>query len=508
MDVTAYEHHSALYHRYEDARLLQKYKTYAKWTIASVFPEADFKTDLRGNNMLERDYQSMGAILVNNLTAKLVKLLFPVGLSFFRIEESRELQEQLREITQGQKINIPELQNLACNALLRNAGYAQLHQLVKTLIVTGNALIVRRGQKLSVYSPKNFVVFRDQDGTVMDCILKESMAFGGAPAVVKSLQRLSGKQPYDTVDLYTRIRRLDDGRYEVSQEIQEIAIGEPIVYAHNLCPYIPVVWGLVNGDSYGHGIVQDYAGDFAKLSMLSEALSKYQVDACKVVNLVKAGAGGDIDALATAQCGQWVQADPDAVGKTQPGNVQIIAQILQDLNQIIQRLSIAFMYTSNVRDAQRVTAEEIRQKVNEADQALGGVYSQLSEGLHKPLAYLLLAEISQPMGILIMANKVQVRILTGTAALGRSNNTERLLQATQVLGVLIPALTQVSRRFNTQKIVDQTLLNYGVILDDVLKSEAQLRKEAQMQQQQMQALQMAQAGAQNAQNIGNMMQGF
>lgn len=70
-----------------------------------------------------------------------------------------------------------------------------------------------------MYSPKNFTVFRDQDGTVMDCILKESMAYGGAPEVVKSLQRLSGKQPYDTVDLYTRIRRLDDGRYEVSQEI-------------------------------------------------------------------------------------------------------------------------------------------------------------------------------------------------------------------------------------------------------------------------------------------------
>ena len=53
------------------------------------------------------------------------------------------------------------------------------------------------------------------------------------------------------------------------------------------------------------------------------------------------------------------------------------------------------------------------------------------------------------MGVLIMAHKVKVRILTGTAALGRSNSTERLLQATQVLGVLIPALTQVSRRFNT-----------------------------------------------------------
>lgn len=508
MDTTSHEKYQTLYERYKDQRLLEKYKTYAKWTVSSIFPEADFKDDLKGNNILQRDYQSMGAILVNNLTAKLVKLLFPVGLSFFRVQEDKQMERELQRLNDGAKINLAQLQNLASTALLRNAGYAQLHTLIKTLIVTGNALVVRRGQKLSVYSPKNYTIFRDQDGTVMDCILKQSMAYGGAPQVVKSLQRLSGKQPYDTVDLYTRIRRLRDGRYEVSQQIQDVRVNEPIVYAHNLCPYIPVVWSLVNGDSYGHGIVQDYAGDFAKLSILSEAVSKYQVDACKVVNLVKAGTGCDIDALADAQCGEWVQADPDAVGKTEPGNVAVIQSILEDLNQIIQRLSIAFMYTSNVRDAQRVTAQEIRQKVNEADQALGGVYSQLSEALHKPLAYLLLAEISQPMGALIIGKRVRVRILTGTAALGRNNNTERLLQASQVLSVIIPALTQVSRRFNTQKIVDQTLINYGVILDDVLKSEEELKKESQLAQQQLESLQMAQAGGQNAQNIDNLMQGF
>lgn len=103
----AYESHKTLYERYKDARLLEKYKTYAKWTISSVFPQSDFKTDLRGNDILERDFQSMGAILVNNLTAKLVKLLFPVGLSFFRIEEDKELSRALQKLNDGAKINIP-----------------------------------------------------------------------------------------------------------------------------------------------------------------------------------------------------------------------------------------------------------------------------------------------------------------------------------------------------------------------------------------------------------------
>jgi hypothetical protein len=65
---------------------------------------------------------------------------------------------------------------------------------------------------------------------------------------------------------------------------------------------------------------------------------------------------GDIDALAEAEIGEWVQADPDAVGKTDAGDANMIQNLLVDLEQIIGRLSIAFMYTSNVRDAERVNA--------------------------------------------------------------------------------------------------------------------------------------------------------
>lgn len=60
-----------------------------------------------------------------------------------------------------------------------------MHQLLRTLIVTGNALLVRKEGKLLVYTPRNYSVLRNQDGTVLDCVLKETMAFASAPKIVR-----------------------------------------------------------------------------------------------------------------------------------------------------------------------------------------------------------------------------------------------------------------------------------------------------------------------------------
>lgn len=237
-------------------------------------------------------------------------------------------------------------------------------------------------------------------------------------------------------------------------------------------------------------------------------MAKYQIDACKVINLVKPGSTGDIDSLAAAQSGQFVWGDPQVIQKFSGGDTAFIKALLQDINVIIQRLSASFMYSANTRDAQRVTAQEIRQKVAQADQALGGVYSQLSEEIHKPLAYLLIAEYDPNFQAAIKADVLDLTVLTGTAALGRSADIQRLLSAVQVLSVLIPACTQLSRRFDTEKIIDKVLTDKGVSLEQVMKSKDQLEQEAQQYQQQMQMLQQAQAGATNAQALGGLQMGI
>ena len=62
--------------------------------------------------------------------------------------------------------------------------------------------------------------------------------------------------------------------WEVHQEIQGLRVpASEEEYPEMFCPYIPVVWNLSSGDNYGRGQVEDYAGDFIKLSELSAALA-------------------------------------------------------------------------------------------------------------------------------------------------------------------------------------------------------------------------------------------
>lgn len=507
------EKYSGLYEKYRDDRLLDKYKDYSRWTIATVFPKTTAISQLKGNDVTERDFQSLGAILVNSLASKLVSLLFPIGVSFFKISDNKDSVKLLNDLKQsdGARYKTTQMANIELKAserVLSNAGYHQLHQLAKLWIITGNALLVRKNNKLIVHSPRNYSVLRDSDGVCLDLILKEDIALASAPEEVRMNPVHANARLDDIVSIYTRVRRLPDGRHEVTQEADDKRLGEILVYARNLCPYIPTGVTLVNGDSYHHGIVEDYAGHFAKLSMLSEALAKYEIDAAKVINLVAPGAAADIDSLAEAECGEWVQADPNMVSKLETGNIAFIKALSEDISNVFNQLSIAFMYSANVRDAERVTAEEIKVKVAEVDKTLGGVYSQLSESCCKPLSYLLLAEQDPVIESAIKIGRLRLDILTGTAALGRSAGIDRLLQAMQVVSSIVPAMSGISKRFNTEKVIDKVLADFGIDQDEIMKSEEELQQEAQLEQQQMASLEQAQAGGQNIENIGGMLGGM
>jgi hypothetical protein len=97
-------------------------------------------------------------------------------------------------------------------------------------------------------------------------------------------------------------------------------------------------------------------------------------------------------------------------------------------NGIEERLSFAFLLNSAVqRNAERVTAEEIRYVANELETALGGVYSTLSQEFQLPLVNILLKHLEDankmpklPEGV------VKPKIVTGLGALGRTQDLEKL----------------------------------------------------------------------------------
>lgn len=492
----------ALWKQYEDVDLIKRCEKYALWTLPSLFPKNWIRDQNKtGNFPVEHDYQSVGALLVNSAAPKITSLLFPVRQPYFRVQTNDETKAAFRNIVmeQGGELDDAGFQALAsdiergaCEQMFKNASYAQLQQLTALLVVTGNALLYRTpDEKMIVYSLHNYTVKRDAAGTLLCVVLREFLAFSSLPIQIQAQINVNGRyKPNDEVTLYTKVERVVTElgvKYVASQEIAGQPVGGQDEYPENLCPYIPIYWKLVNGDSYGRGQVEEYAGDFAKLSDLSKALAFYELEACSVINLVKQGATTDLDSLSNAKVGAYVQGNPQDISKHESGEYQKIAQISNSLSAIFQRLAPVFMYKANVRDAERVTREEIRQAAEEVDSLMGGVYSALSTQLHSRLAYLGTAEIMPELVPTLSKKGFSFSILVGLAALGRSAELNLLTQASQVVSAIVPALKSTSPRFDAERIIDTVFQSYGLNIADYTYTVEELKKQQQDNMAAMQA---------------------
>ena len=471
--------YQTLFETYQDSRFLKKLEDYSLWTIPSLFPEV-FEHGSTGNMEIQHDYQSMGAMLVNNLAPKLAKLLFPFKQPFFNIQVSPAMREAfgLRDDDNTWRNTLVNLEVSSCNRLFLNGGYAGLLEALKLCIVTGNALVIRQDSKTIVYSLRNYSLIRDNSGVVLDLIIKESKAWGTLPDALRAEINRTDRKDTDSIDLYTRVRRVLRDKvvgYEVTQQVDGKDVGVLDVYPENLCPYVPAVWSLRAGDSYGRGLVEELAGDFAKYSDVSKALAQYELETLRLVNLVKPGSTTDVDALEDAVTGQSVQGNPADIQPFEGGEFAKIRQVLDDLTVIESRLARAFMYSGNTRQGERVTAREVEINANEADEALGGAVSTLSAYMHTKLAHLLLHETEPEFIVAMIAGEFTLDITAGVPALGRSADVQNLIQATQIVAAVIPALQGISQRPDPERILDTVLRSFNVDTQPLFRTEEELK---------------------------------
>ena len=489
--------YESLFTKYRDDYTVTKTESYAKWSLPTIFADVEVRKGQRVP--VTRDFQSIGAMLTNFLASKLSQLLFPANQPFFRLEGTTNPAEMAQVVGVSEKdlgSTLANLENDAYRRIFMGSSYHQIVHAMKLLIVTGNVLLYRDSEtgRTLAYSLRQYAVKRDGTGKVLDIILQERVAYGTLPPEVQAL--FPGREEYDEMKLWTRIQRkyrsLSD-TFEVSQQVECYDIGDISEYPEKICPFIPIVWNLVTGENYGRGLVEDFAGDFAKLSELSEALALYEIEACKVIHLVSPGSGTDIDSLQSAASGEYVSGRVGEVAAYEAGDYNKIQVIAEDIQVLYQRLAPAFMYSGNVREAERVTAEEIRRNALEAEVSLGGVYSSLADSMHVPLAHILVSEVNPDFISEVITGGITLNVLTGVAALGRSSNIQNLLEAANDLALCLPIFAQASKRFDTERIIDLVLLGRGVKLSDVMKTEDQLQQD--MADNQPTPIQLAGAGA-------------
>ena len=310
--------HEARFLKYRDDTVITRSVQYAKWTLPQLMADLSMVASAGTRLQVERDYQDIGALLVNNLSSKLASLLFPSSRPFFKAEPSKALREQAaaKGIKDSElNSNLARIEQDACQQLFVNASYNQLVLALKHLIVTGNTLLFRDPiRKRSVaYGLESFSMRRGGSGEPLDTVLREYTPFDALPLKVQVALRMQNRSKYNNPDsppvvaIYTRIQRKQGvaGVYfEVTQEADTVPVGTTGRYPEHLCPWQPIAWSLIAGEHYGRGLVEDYAGGFAKLSDTSHALTLYEIETLKVVNLVQPGMGADVDELANAETGE------------------------------------------------------------------------------------------------------------------------------------------------------------------------------------------------------------
>ncbi|EON3359689.1 portal protein, partial [Yersinia enterocolitica] len=106
-------------------------------------------------------------------------------------------------------------------------------------------------------------------------------------------------------------------------------------------------------------------------------------------------------------------------------------QMIQNMiGQIQQRLATAFLLNSAVqRQAERVTAEEIRYMADQLEQVMTGVYSVLNQELQLPIIRVLLNQLQATQKIPDLPKEaLSPNISTGVEALGRGQDLDKLNQ--------------------------------------------------------------------------------
>lgn len=463
--------HKALFDKLRDDTVISKCQLYARWTLPKLM--ADFtEVNTSGKVNVERDYQEVGALLANNLATKLARLLFP-NLPFFRINPSQALRKAATDAAIPEKDFVAGLAQSEAEAASRvfiNAGYAQLILMLQHLIVTGNVLVKRDSKHgtFHTYGLQSFAVRRDGEGNHLDIVLRQYTVVEGLPLDIQTALRISNPSKYtrpeQSVEVYTRIHRkmTDAGvSYEVTQEVDTIPVGTPSTYPEHLCPWFCPTWSIIHGEHYGRGMVEDYAGGFAKLSDVSEAQALYLIEMLRVLHLVSASSGTDIDDLMDAESGAYVRGDPESVVAHEAGDSAKSQVVTAELEAVFQRLARAFMYTAGARDAERVTAYELQRDSLEADNSLGGVYSSLASSVQVPMAHVLLAEVKTGAITGIISGDIKLEIVAGIPALGRSTDVQNLLMAIQEIAAAA-AVTQIDQRFDIKRISDVILAGRSV----------------------------------------------
>lgn len=461
---------------------LDRARQCSKLTLPYVMPEEGFGPSSR----LETPFQGVGARGVNNLASKLLLALLPPNAPFFRLNvDTFALQEEGAppELITEIESSLQRVEEATMDEISRETYRTGLHEALKNLIISGNALLYLPDEGgMRVFRLDRFVIKRDPMGNITKIATKETTSVAALSEDLRTLVE-DGDIKGD-VNIYTAVVRMDN-KWHIFQDID----GNPIpdsygTYDLDKNPFIPLRFTRIDGEDYGRGYVEEYLGDLQSLETLTQAIVEGSAAAAKVLFMVNPNGTTRARDLAQSPNGAITQGNAQDVSVLQLNKFNDFRVAQETIGQIKDRLGHAFLLTSGVvRNAERVTAEEIRMLSQELETAIGGLYSLLSTELQLPLVNRLMAVMNKEKRLpKLPKDVINPVIITGIEALGRGNDLQKLdlflAGASQVVGP-----QAVAQYLNVSEYLKRRAVSLGIKTATLVKTDEEIQAEMQQQQQ-------------------------
>lgn len=427
---------------------LQRARAASELTMPGLFREEGAK----GTSDIYVPWTTIGAWLCSNLAAKVLRAMFPPGRPPMRLKQDAR---GAREMAAMEQENPAEAGKL--NALIQAGLSAVETEFVDAveadgdrakLAVTILKLIIGGTHCLKFYPDgtvggkglEHFVCKRDPQGNLIKFVVEDGLAFETLDPAVRLLILDKGykvdpsKAVQPSVKVYTMGRLLPSGNWELFQETWGWEVPESRrQYTAEECPYQFLPWLLLDEEDYGRSYCEWYLGDLQVLEGFEQTISEGSAALARYIEFVNPTGLTDKRAVQTAENGAVLSGRKDDVTVFSGAEkARDFASADARIQAISQRLARAFLVLGSViRQAERVTVEEIVRLAQELEEVLGGVYSLQVVTFQIPY-------VKKKLRVLMRTGRVRqlpekaydVQVIGGMAALGRNaelDNLDRLI---------------------------------------------------------------------------------
>lgn len=500
---------------------LEKAKYACKYTIPSLIADNDTKKTTRNTaKIIETPNQSVGADGVNNLSAKIAITMLPPNQTFFKFSmdaatikqqatvEGSEANKFAQDVNKGLSV----IEKMLLDYQEQLGDRVVVGEAIKHQLVAGNVFLIHDPKDgLRYYPLDRFCVKRDYCGNVLKAITEETVGFYSLPeeiqdeVLMKILEKKTkGKLKDEKLEdleltLYTGFKR-NKKHWKVWQEVEGVIIpSSEGTYPIEICPFMALRYTAIDGESYGRGLIEEYIGDISYLDVLSLAIKQASLAGSKLVMLVNPNGLTKIKHLSEAKNGGFALGRIEDVQPLQANKYYDLQVAQAEADKIERRLNRIFIMKAAIqRDAERVTAEEIRVMAQDLEEALGNYYSIMCREFQKAYVKVTFHHLKKQKGRylpdLVRDKDVKLTVTTGLEALGRSSDLNKLITFWEVMGKV--ATTAVQLGGKVEPIANEIAASLNIDIDGWFYSEEEKAEQAK----QAQEAELMKAAAPNAVN--------